>query len=120
MKIIGCKILHCDAGWRNFSFLKLQTNEGITGISEFNESYGSKGLTSVIISLVEVITGDDPRKHEFVSQRLYAITRQVQGGINQQAIAAIENAMIDIKAKSLNIPVYDLLGGAVRDNLPLY
>lgn len=120
MKITGCEILHCDAGWRNFSFLKLQTDQGLTGISEYNESYGSKGLTAVIEALVESIEGDDPRRHERVSQKLYATTRQAHGGLNQQAIAAIENAMLNVKAKSLGVPVYDLLGGAVRTELPLY
>ena len=120
MKIIGCETLHCDAGWRNFSFLKLLTNDGHIGISEYNESYGSKGLTAVIEALVEAVTGDDPCRHELVSQKLYAMTRQAHGGLNQQAIAAIENAMLDIKAKSLNVPVYELLGGAIRTELPLY
>ena len=120
MKITGCETLHCGAGWRNFSFLKLQTDDGLTGIAEYNESYGSKGLTAVIEALVESIVGDNPCNHEAVSQRLYAMTRQAPGGINQQAMAAIENAMMDIKGKALDVPVYDLLGGAVRDRMQLY
>ena len=120
MKITGCETLHCDAGWRNFSFLKLLTDDGLVGIAEYNESYGSKGLTAVIEALVDTLVGDDPYRHELASQKLYAITRQAHGGLNQQAIAAIENAMLDIKARSLGVPVYDLLGGAVRTELPLY
>ena len=120
MKITGCETLHCDAGWRNFSFLKLLTDDGLVGIAEYNESYGSKGLTAVIEALVDTLVGDDPCRHELASQKLYAITRQAHGGLNQQAIAAIENAMLDIKARSLGVPVYDLLGGAVRTELPLY
>ena len=120
MKITGYETLHCDAGWRNFSFLKLLTDDGLVGIAEYNESYGSKGLTAVIEALVDTLVGDDPCRHELASQKLYAITRQAHGGLNQQAIAAIENAMLDIKARSLGVPVYDLLGGAVRTELPLY
>ena len=120
MKITGCDTLHCDAGWRNFSFLKLLTDDGLVGIAEYNESYGSKGLTAVIEALVDTLVGDDPYRHELASQKLYAKTRQAHGGLNQQAIAAIENAMLDIKARSLGVPVYDLLGGAVRTELPLY
>ena len=120
MKISGCETLHCDAGWRNFSFLKLLTDDGLVGIAEYNESYGSKGLTAVIKALVDTLVGEDPCRHEWASQKLYAITRQAHGGLNQQAIAAIENAMLDIKARSLGVPVYDLLGGAVRTELPLY
>lgn len=120
MKITGCEALHCGAGWRNFSFLKLKTDEGLTGIAEYNESYGSRGLTGVIEALVASIEGRDPRDHEAISQRLYAMTRQAPGGINQQAIAAIENAMMDIAGKAFGVPVYTLLGGAMRDRLKLY
>ena len=49
MKIIGFEIKHCNAGWRDFSFLKINTDEDISGLSEYNECYGSPGL-SIIIS----------------------------------------------------------------------
>ena len=55
MKLTGYETLHCDAGWRNFSFLKLTTDEGLTGISEYNEGYGSHGLTGVIEKLAPLI-----------------------------------------------------------------
>jgi galactonate dehydratase len=55
MKLTEFETLHCDAGWRNFSFLKLTTDEGLTGISEYNEGYGSHGLTGVIEKLAPLI-----------------------------------------------------------------
>ena len=120
MKLTGYQTLHCDAGWRTFSFLKLTTDEGLTGISEYNEGYGSPGLSGVIERLAHIILGNDPCAHESLSQQLYSLTRQAPGGVNRQAIAAIENALLDIKARSLGVPVYELLGGALRDRLPLY
>ena len=120
MKLTGFETLHCDAGWRVLSFLKLTTDEGLTGIAEYNESYGSFGLTGVIERLAARILGSDPRAHECLNQQLYAMTRHAAGGMVQQAIAAIENALVDIKARSLGVPVYELLGGAMRDRLPLY
>jgi galactonate dehydratase len=120
MKIARIDDLHCDAGWRNFSFLKITTDDGIVGWSEYNESYGSKGLSGVIRKLGEGLIGQDPRPTERIAATLYAMTRQAPGGINSQAIAAIENALLDIKAKALGIPVYALFGGPVRDRLPLY
>jgi L-alanine-DL-glutamate epimerase-like enolase superfamily enzyme len=51
---------------------------------------------------------------------LHGLTRAAPGGINQQAIAAIENALVDLKAKALGVPVCELLGGPVRDRLRLY
>ena len=105
MKITGCEILHCNAGWRDFSFLRLGTDEGITGIAEYNECYGSPGLSAVIRRLVERIEGMDATAHERVHQYLYAMTRQAPGGVNQQAIATIENALLDIKGQALDVPV---------------
>jgi L-alanine-DL-glutamate epimerase-like enolase superfamily enzyme len=120
MKIVSIEDLHCDAGWRDFSFLKITTDDGIVGWSEYNESYGSAGLTAVIRRLAQSLIGMDPRPVERITSTFYAVTRQAPGGINQQAIAAIENALLDVKAKALGVPVYALFGGPVRDRLPLY
>jgi L-alanine-DL-glutamate epimerase-like enolase superfamily enzyme len=120
MRVDHIETLHCDGGWRVFSFLKITTDTGLVGWSEFNESYGSRGLSAVIAGHAELITGHDPRLVTRLSSLLQARTRQVRGGIAQQAIAAIENALLDIKAKDLGVPVFDLFGGAVRDRLRLY
>lgn len=120
MRIIGIESLHCDAGWRVWSFLKITTDEGITGWSEYNESYGSPGLSEVIGRLSESLIGEDPRPVERHTARLYAKTRQAPGGMIAQAIAAIENALVDIKARSLGVPVAALLNGPIRDRLRLY
>ncbi len=121
MKVTGCETLHCDAGWRDFSFLKVTTDEGLTGISEYNECYGSPGLSGVIERLAEsLVAGEDPLATARIGAKLYAATRQAPGGMVQQAIAAIENALLDIKGKALGVPVHSLLGGAVRERLELY
>src|SRR5215472_15151444 len=120
MKISRIVDLHADAGWRVLSFLKIETDAGLVGWSEYNESYGSKGLTAVIMKLAETLIGQDPRPVERITANLYARTRQAPGGLIQQAIAAIENALVDVKAKALGVPVYEMLGGPVRDRLRLY
>ena len=120
MKIARIEDLHCDAGWRDFSFLKVTTDNGLVGWSEYNESYGGAGLTTTIRRMGDNLIGKDPRPTELITATLYAITRQAPGGVNQQAIAAIENAFLDVKAKDLGVPVYALFGGPVRQKLPLY
>ncbi len=121
MKIVKVEDLHCDAGWRVNSFLKVTTDEGLVGWSEYMEGYGAQGLSAVIHKLAErALIGQDPRPVERITAWLYAATRQAPGGINQMAIAAIENALVDIKAKALGVPVYEMLGGPVRDRLRLY
>ncbi|HVB68504.1 MAG TPA: hypothetical protein VNE67_11670, partial [Acetobacteraceae bacterium] len=120
MRITTIEDLHCNAGWRDFSFLKIGTDTGPVGWSEYMESYGSQGLSEVIRRLGARLIGADPRPVERHTAFLHGLTRAAPGGINQQAIAALENALVDLKAKALGIPVYELLGGPVRDRLRLY
>ena len=122
MKIVAFDTLHADAG-RSFSFLKIITDKDIIGWSEYtgiSEILRRKGLTAVIESLLKPLIGRDPREIERITNDLYTATRQSPFGLNQQAIGAIQNALIDIKAKSLNIPVYELFGGPLRKHIPLY
>ena len=122
MKIIDFEIFHADAG-RSFSFLKVVTNSEIVGWSEFtgiSEILRRRGLTAVIESLLNPLVGRDPRHIERISSDLQTATRQSPSGLNHQAIGAIQNALLDIKAKSLELPVYALFGGPVRHRIPLY
>ncbi len=120
MRIAKIEDLHCDAGWRTWSFLKITTDDGVVGWSEYNESYGSRGLTAVIRKLGERLIGLDARPVERLTALMHAITRQAPGGLAQQAIAALENALVDVKARALGIPVAELLNGPVRERLRLY
>jgi len=120
VRIERIETLRCDAGWRIFSFLKMTTACGITGWSEYNESFGSRGLSGVIEALAPLLIGRDPRPTEALVAHLHVMTRQSRGGLNQQAIAAIENALLDVKGKALGVPVHVLLGGPVRERIPVY
>jgi L-alanine-DL-glutamate epimerase-like enolase superfamily enzyme len=120
MKIARLETFRADAGWRLFSYLKVVSDDGTVGWSEYNESFGSAGLSAVIEELGALIIGQDPRAWERVTAFLLMKTRQSRGGVNQQAIAAIENALLDIAAKALGVPVYVMLGGPLRERIPLY
>jgi L-alanine-DL-glutamate epimerase-like enolase superfamily enzyme len=120
MKVTGHEIFHCDAGWRTFSFLKLVTDTGPIGWSEYNESFGSPGLTGTIEVLMPNVIGRDPMDIELINAVLATKSTQSRGGIVRQAIGAIENALLDIKGKALGVPVYQLFGGKLRDRIPVY
>ena len=120
MKIAKLECLHADAGRRNYDFVKITTDEGLIGWSEYNESFGGMGVTGAIENLAPTIMGKDPRAYEALVTLMWAIRRQASGGVVQQAIGAIENALLDIKAKALGIPVYEMLGGPIRDKIRLY
>src|SRR6266481_4615897 len=120
LKIEKIEDLHCDAGWRTFSFLKVTTDDGFIGWSEYTEGDGSRGLTSIIHGMAEALIGMDPRPAQAISSLLYIRHQQAAHGVNQRAMAAIENALLDIKGKALGVPVYELFGGPVRTRFPVY
>jgi galactonate dehydratase len=120
MKIISVTDHHADAGWRVVSFLKIVTDEGLIGWSEFAEARSTPGLTYVIRQLSTHVIGLDPCNTTHVHELLRTITRLTPGGLSAQACAAIENACLDIRGKALSLPVHALLGGAMRLDLPMY
>src|SRR5262245_2533285 len=114
MKITKIEDLHADGGWRTLSYLKVTTDEGIIGWSEFSEGMAGIALTMVIRNLAPRLIGSDPRAVGPLGVDLSTATQMVYGGVVAQAIAAVENACLDIKGKAVGLPVYDLFGGAHR------
>lgn len=121
MKIIQIEVLHCDGGWRTWAFVKIQTDEGITGWSECTDAFGSTtGVAGVVKDLEPVLIGKDPREYEKLFWDMYAVTRQSPGSVVQKGIAGIENALLDIAGKAYGVSVHRLFGGPLRDRVPLY
>ena len=120
MRITAIETMRADAGWRMFSFLKMMTDSGTVGWAEFNESFGSPGLAGVIDAMASFVVGLDPRRTELITATLHVNSRQSRGGVVAQAIAAIENASLDIRAKDAGVPVAALFGGPVRERIPVY
>jgi galactonate dehydratase len=120
MKVTGLDVLRCDAGWRNYYFLKLSTDDGIVGWSEFDEGFGSPGITAVIERLAPRVIGQSAFDHERIYAELYCLTRPAAGGVVAEGLGAIENALLDAKAKALGVPCHVLLGGKIRDRVRVY
>ena len=120
MRVSEVKTFCCDAGWRNYRFVKLTTEDGVTGWSEFDEGFGSPGVTSAIDQLSCRLVGQDVREHERFFAEATCLTRPASGGVVGEAVGALENALLDAKAKTLGVPCYDLLGGKVRDRVRVY
>jgi len=120
MKITAWEQYHCDGGWRTLSFLKITTDAGLAGWSEFHEGAACLGLGAVIGQLAEKLLGMDPCRPNRIVAGLRATGRAFSGGLLGQAIAAIENACLDILARSFDVPVHALFGGAYHEQLPVY
>jgi L-alanine-DL-glutamate epimerase-like enolase superfamily enzyme len=121
MRVASLETLFCDAGWRPWIFLKATTDDGLVGWAEITDSHGSpRGLAGIVEDLAPVVVGKDPRATERIYWELYRHTRQSPGSVIAKAIAGVENALLDIKARALGIPVYELFGGPTRDSIPVY
>jgi L-alanine-DL-glutamate epimerase-like enolase superfamily enzyme len=121
MKVASLEVVFCDAGWRPWMFLKATTDEGQAGWAEITISNGSPhGLAGAIEDLAPLVVGRDPRATERISSDLYRAMRQSVGGVVGNAIGGIENALLDLKARALGVPVYELFGGPTRDSVPVY
>jgi galactonate dehydratase len=120
MKVAGLEILRCDAGWRNYHFLKLSTDGGIVGWSEFDEGLGSPGVGAVIERLAGRVVSQRVFDHERLYAELYCLTRPAAGGVVAEGLGAIENALLDAKAKALGVPCHVLFGGRQRDRIRVY
>ena len=120
MQITSCELFHADGAYRPFSFIKLSTDSNLVGWSEFVNGPWAPALPQIIEALVGRVVGNDPQKFDEVTAELVGETRFASGGVVRQAIAAIENACIDIAAKAEGVMVSDLFGGKLRDEVPLY
>ena len=88
-----------------YHFLKITTDDGVVGWSEFDENFGSPGVGAIVERLGERLIGHRVARHQEAIGRLYYATRPAAGGVIGEAIGAIENAMLDAHAADARRPV---------------
>jgi len=120
MRIVDGKVIVCSPG-RNFVTLKLTTEDGVYGLGDATVNGRELAVASYLTDhVIPLLIGKDARKIEDTWQYLYKGAYWRRGPITMCAIAAVDTALWDIKAKSLNTPVYQLLGGASRESVMVY
>ncbi len=120
MKITKIDTFVVDAGWRPWQFVAVRTDEGISGYGECSDGRMPYSVVRTAEEFETILLGKDPRPIEARYWDLYRMARQSPGGIAQKAIAGIELALWDIKAKALGVPVYELVGGPIRQRQRVY
>jgi galactonate dehydratase len=121
MKITAVKTLFADGGARVFVFVKVETDQpGLFGWGEASLEAKPRAVAGCIADMEPMIVGEDPRRIEYIWQILYRGAFWRQGVIGMSAISGIDQALWDIKGKDLGKPVYELLGGPVRDKVRMY
>ncbi len=101
-------------------FLKIETDEGITGWGEPVLEGRAETVAAMVDELGDYLIGKDPRNIEDHWTVMYRGGFYRGGGIHMSAIAGIDQALWDIKGKALGVPVSQLLGGNVRDRIRVY
>lgn len=101
-------------------FLKIETDEGITGWGEPVLEGRAQTVAAAVEELSDDLIGKDPRHIEDLWTVMYRGGFYRGGGVHMSAIAGIDQALWDIKGKALGVPVADLLGGPVRDRIRVY
>ena len=104
---------------RNYVFVKIETDEGIIGWGE--STLGPLAVATLVDEFGALLVGEDPAQIEKHWQTLYYYQHSLRGGaIQMSAISGIEIALWDIKGQALGVPIYELLGGKIRDQLWCY
>ena len=120
MKITSIDYLMAHIGRRNYCFVKVNTDEGIHGVGEAYSVGPDRATEAAVKDFESWLIGQDPRRIEHLWALMYNGTRFPPGPTILSAISGIEHALWDIKGKALGVPVWQLLGGAVRDKVRVY
>ncbi len=123
MKITDLEVLLMQAHvepHNNWLFVRIHTDSGITGIGEGSLQYKDAALTAELENFGRYLRGKDPFQIEEIWTSLHRRVTWTGGAVTISAISAIDLALWDIKGKALGVPVYELIGGKVRDRVPLY
>jgi mannonate dehydratase len=120
MKIADAKVIVCSPG-RNFVTLMLTTEDGLYGLGDASLNGRELAVASYLNDhVLPLLIGRDARRIEDIWQYLYKGAYWRRGPVTMSAIAAVDTALWDIKAKACNAPLYQLLGGASRDAVLVY
>ena len=109
MKITNVESFVVDAGWRPWIFVKVDTDEGISGYGECSVSRAPFAAAGAIEDLKPVLVGTDPRAYEMLFWEMSRRAIAEPLGVRAKAIAGVELALLDIKAKALGISVVEFL-----------
>jgi len=121
MKITDVKVWLVEGVKYNWTLLKVYTDTGHTGVGEATNWPGSPIIEAAARHVGERVIGLDPMRTDFIWTKLYRDLNWIgPGGASLCAISGLDMALLDLKAKVLGIPMYQLLGGAFRTEIQLY
>lgn len=121
MRIVDVKVWLVEGVKYNWTLLKVYTDTGHTGVGEATNWPGSPIIEAAARHVGERVIGLDPMRTDFIWTKLYRDLNWIGPyGASMCAISGLDMALLDLKAKVLGVPCYELLGGAFRTAIPLY
>ena len=120
MKITDLKVWILQAEKDNWVYTKIYTDEGITGVGECSVEGRELTVKAAVEELRRYLIGADPFETEKIYYRCFRDGYWGAGAILTGALSAVDGALWDIKGKALGVPVYQLLGGKIRDSIRVY
>lgn len=121
MIIKNIELFTFQAGWNEWSFIKLDTDNDISGWSECTDTFKNlNGFSGILKDFKNLILDEDPINIKRIVWKLETKTKSSPGSLIQRVISAIENALWDINGKVKNLPVHSLIGEKLRDQIEIY
>ena len=121
MKIADVQTLVMGSSWRNLTIVRVRTDDGLVGLGEVRMVNHTEALLGYLSYAIRThILGQDPFAYEALVQRMWRTDYERAGAVVMAGIAAIEVACFDIVGQALGRPIYQLLGGPVRDRIKAY
>jgi galactonate dehydratase len=120
MRITWLETKLIGLGFRNCIVVEIHTDDGLVGYGETVLKRRSKTVEQNILELGRYLVGQDPLRIEDHHEKMYRDSFWVGGPLHGSAISAIDVALWDLKGKALGAPIYQLLGGPTRDEIPVY
>lgn len=121
MKIKNIKVFTITAGWREWTFLKIETNKKIVGWSECTDTFQNKNaFCGIVKDFQNLILDENPLNIKRILWKLKTKSKSNPGSLVQRVISAIENALWDVVGKHSSNPVYKILGKKYRNRVEIY
>ena len=120
MKITDLKVFQTHGGHGNWTFVKIYTDSGLTGVGESSIERHAPEVRQALESFKDFLVGRDPFQIEEIWNSLFKQTFWYGQLITLAALSGVEQALWDIKGKHFGMPVYEFLGGKLRDKVRAY
>ena len=112
-----------STGWGEYFFVEVRTDEGVTGWGEITTTTrpANRAVAAIIRQLNDLLVGEDPALIERIWHKIFrSFTYMGTRGATSHVVSGIDIALWDIRGKMLGLPIYELLGGKLRDDILLY